>query len=120
MTPGAWLSIDPGRGQRLMRFVLVVAWLAAAASSIDFLLSVAGKYQPPNPDADAMFQDRRGWLFAHLAARAVQPKWTLFTEAGDCEEAPCRLIVVLSEKPLELLSDDALWTRRQPVQRTKG
>lgn len=71
MTSGALLSIDPGHGQRLTRVVLVAAWLAAAAFSIDFLLSVAGNYHPPNPDAYAMFQDRRGWLFAHLAGGAV-------------------------------------------------
>lgn len=71
MTSGALLSIDPGRGRRMVRFVMVAAWLVAAASSIDFLLSVAGKVHPPSPDAYAMFQDRRGWLFAHLAGGAV-------------------------------------------------
>lgn len=70
MNSGATVSTDPGRGLRLMRFVLGTAWLVAVAFSIHFLLSVAGKYHPPNPDAYAMFQDRRGWLFAHLAGGA--------------------------------------------------
>lgn len=48
VSSGATVSIDPGRGLRLMRFVLGAAGLAAVAFSIHFLLSVAGKYHPPN------------------------------------------------------------------------
>lgn len=54
-----------------MRIVLTAAWLAAVAFSIHFLVSVAGKYHAPNSDAYAMFQHRRGWLFAHLAGGTV-------------------------------------------------
>jgi uncharacterized membrane protein len=67
-----WLrSLGPARWQWTMRVVLAAAWLAAVAFSIHFLLSVAGKYHAPNAAAYAMFQHRRGWLFAHLAGGTV-------------------------------------------------
>lgn len=71
MTWGAAASTGAARGQWTVRFVLTAAWVAAVVFSIDFLLSVAGKYHAPNAVAYAMFQDRRGWLVAHLAGGAV-------------------------------------------------
>ncbi len=71
MTNVDGLAPVAGRRTWLWRCVAAAAWLAAVAFSLHFLASVYGKYHRPDPDAYAMFWDRRGWLYTHLAGGAV-------------------------------------------------
>lgn len=56
---------------RLRRFGWAVVWLALGLISLDFLLTVYGKYHHPDPDSYTMFWSRRGWLWTHLAGGAM-------------------------------------------------
>ncbi|WP_242107752.1 DUF2306 domain-containing protein [Luteimonas aquatica] len=57
-----------GRGRIARRIGWIVVSLLIAAISIEFLLTVYGKYHDPAPGgAYAMFWSRRGWLWTHLA-----------------------------------------------------
>lgn len=56
---------------RLRRLGWAVVWLALGLISIDFLLTVYGKYHHPDPDSYTMFWSRRGWLWTHLAGGAL-------------------------------------------------
>lgn len=54
---------------RLVRIGWAIVWLVLGMISIDFLLTVYGKYHDPGPDS--MFWSRRGWLWTHLAGGAL-------------------------------------------------
>lgn len=57
---------------RLVRRVgWAIVWLALGAISINFLLTVYGKYHHLDPGAYTMFWSRRAWLWTHLAGGAL-------------------------------------------------
>ncbi|WRL51746.1 DUF2306 domain-containing protein [Luteimonas sp. R10] len=57
---------------RLVRRIgWALVWLALGVISIEFLLTVYGKYHHPDPGAYTMFWSRRGWLWTHLAGGAL-------------------------------------------------
>lgn len=57
---------------RLVRRIgWAIVWLVLGMISIDFLLTVYGKYHHADPGAYAMLWSRRGWLWTHLAGGAL-------------------------------------------------
>lgn len=54
-------------GSLVRRLMWSFLWIVPVVISVDFLLTVYGKYHQQNPEAYAMFWERRGWLFTHLA-----------------------------------------------------
>lgn len=48
-----------------------LVWLALGVISVEFLLTVYGKYHHPDPGAYTMFWSRRGWLWTHLTGGAL-------------------------------------------------
>jgi uncharacterized membrane protein len=64
-------AASPARFRLVRRIGWTVVWLALGAISIDFLLTVYGKYHLPDPGAYTMFWSRRGWLWTHLAGGAL-------------------------------------------------
>jgi hypothetical protein len=63
--------VSPTRARLARRIGWAIVWLALAAISIDFLLTVHAKYRHPDPAAYTMFWSRRGWLWTHLAGGAL-------------------------------------------------
>lgn len=59
------------RARLVRRIGWAIVWLVLGAISIDFLLTVHGKYRHPDPGAYTMFWSRRGWLWTHLAGGAL-------------------------------------------------
>jgi uncharacterized membrane protein len=65
-------SIQPlGRSRLVWRVGSAVVLLALGIISINFLLTVYGKYHQLDPAAYTMFWTRRGWLWIHLAGGAL-------------------------------------------------
>lgn len=60
---------SPGRAA--WRVAKLLLWLAAAWFCIEFLLIAYGKYRHLGSDAYALFAERHGWLWTHLAGGAV-------------------------------------------------
>ncbi|WP_454827912.1 DUF2306 domain-containing protein [Pseudoxanthomonas wuyuanensis] len=59
-------------GVRLARRIgWAIVWLVLAMISIDFLLTVHGKYRHLDAGAYALFWSRRGWLWTHLTGGAL-------------------------------------------------
>lgn len=57
---------------RLVRRIgWAAVWLVLGAISIDFLLTVYGKYRHMDPGVYAMFWSRRAWLWTHLTGGAL-------------------------------------------------
>jgi hypothetical protein len=71
MDSGVPDTASPIRARLARRIGWVVVWLVMGAISIDFLLTVYGKYHHPDPAAYTMFWTRRGWLWTHLAGGAL-------------------------------------------------
>lgn len=72
MQPSRTSGIKPLDRSRLVRRIgSAIALLAIGTISIDFLLTVYGKYHQLDPAAYAMFWTRRGWLWTHLAGGAL-------------------------------------------------
>ena len=61
----------PGWHRTARRIGLGLLLLLAAGWSLDFLLSVAGKYRDVDPATYTMFWERRGWLWVHLGGGAL-------------------------------------------------
>lgn len=59
------------RARLSRRIGWAIVWLVLGTISIDFLLTVYGKYHHPDPGAYTMFWPRRGWLWTHLAGGAL-------------------------------------------------
>jgi len=62
---------SPTRARLVRRIGWAIVWLALGMISIDFLLTVYGKYHHPDSGAYNMFLSRRGWLWTHLAGGAL-------------------------------------------------
>ena len=56
---------------RLPRMVLAVAWIALLSAVVLFLWDAGRKYGSLDAIAYQLFENRRGWLWAHLAGGAV-------------------------------------------------
>jgi len=69
--PIASLTQVFGRSCLFWRIFSVIMVSAVAIGSIDFLLTVYGKYRQSDPTTYSMFWDRRGWLWTHLAGGAL-------------------------------------------------
>ncbi|WP_368563330.1 DUF2306 domain-containing protein [Pseudoxanthomonas sp. UTMC 1351] len=63
--------VSPIRMRLAQRIGWAIVWLALAAISINFLLTVHGKYSHLDPSAYTMFWSRRGWLWTHLGGGAL-------------------------------------------------
>ncbi len=64
-------AASPARVRLVRRAGWAIVWLALGLISINFLLTVYGKYGHPDPAAYTMFWTRRGWLWTHLAGGAL-------------------------------------------------
>jgi hypothetical protein len=64
-------AASPTRIRLVRRIAWAIVWLVLGTISIDFLLSVYGKYHHPDSSAYTMFWSRRGWLWTHLAGGAL-------------------------------------------------
>ena len=64
-------AASPNRVRLVRRIGWAIVWLALGMISIDFLLTVYGKYHHLDPGAYTMFWSRRGWLWTHLAGGAL-------------------------------------------------
>ncbi len=72
MQPASTSSIQFfGRARLVWRVGSGIVLLALGMISIDFLLTVYGKYHQLDPAAYTMFWTRRGWLWTHLAGGAL-------------------------------------------------
>jgi hypothetical protein len=54
-----------------IRIAWALVWLVVIAASAEFLLTVYGKYSHLGSGAYAMFVERHGWLWTHLAGGAL-------------------------------------------------
>lgn len=64
-------AVSPARSRLVWRISSAIALIALGLISIDFLLTVYGKYRQLDPAAYTMFWTRRGWLWTHLAGGAL-------------------------------------------------
>ncbi|WP_238394659.1 DUF2306 domain-containing protein [Pseudoxanthomonas wuyuanensis] len=65
------VATSPARVRTVWRMGWAIVWLVLAMVSIDFLLTVYGKYRHLDAGAYALFWSRRGWLWTHLAGGAL-------------------------------------------------
>ena len=64
-------AVSSARVRLGRRIGWAIVWLVLGAISIDFLLTVHGKYRHLDPGTYTMFWLRRGWLWTHLAGGAL-------------------------------------------------
>lgn len=64
-------AASSARARLVRRIGWAIVWFVLAMVSIDFLLTVYGKYHHPDPGAYSLFWSRRGWLWTHLAGGAL-------------------------------------------------
>lgn len=64
-------AASPGRVRLVRRIGWIIVWFVLGMISVNFLLTVYGKYHHVDPGAYAMFWSRRGWLWTHLAGGAL-------------------------------------------------